>query len=121
MRIAIVLCACWLSACAVKHDSGVTTRVHSFYSLYLTSLTSSERELSNPDLREYISADTLSRIEQIEAIPEQDLLESDYFAYAQDYDPAWVPALTVGPTTTFMGGEVLPVWIGVENGRKNRT
>lgn len=118
MRIAIVLCACWLSACSVKHDSGVTTRVRSFYSLYLMSLTSSEREFSNADLREYVSADTLSRIEQIESIPEQDLLESDYFAYAQDYDPAWVPALTVGPATTFMGGEVLPVWIGVENGGK---
>lgn len=104
MRIAIVLCACWLSACSVKHDSGVTTRVRSFYSLYLMSLTSSEREFSNADLREYVSADTLSRIEQIESIPEQDLLESDYFTYAQDYDPAWGTCANRRPRYDFHGG-----------------
>ncbi|WP_368041456.1 DUF3828 domain-containing protein [Cronobacter muytjensii] len=40
-----------------------------------------------------------------------------YFAYARDYDPSWVSALTVGAARPFMGGEVMPVWIGREGGK----
>lgn len=118
MRTVIVLCACLLSACSVKHDLSASDRVRSFYSTYMLSLTSSDREYSPSELREYVSADTVSRIEQIDSIPEQDLIGSDYFAYVQDYEPSWVSALTVGPAKPFMGGEVLPVWIGKENGGK---
>lgn len=118
MRAAIVLCACLLSACSVKPDQNVATRVHSFYSTYLMSLTSSDNEYSPSDLHEYVSADTIKRLDDIESIPEQDLIGSDYFAYAQDYDPSWVSALNVGSAKSFMGGEVMPVWIGRENGEK---
>ncbi|MEX9252157.1 YbjP/YqhG family protein [Pseudenterobacter timonensis] len=118
MRAAIVLCACLLSACSVRPDQSAPTRVHSFYSTYLMSLTSSDNEYSPSDLREYVSADTIKRLDDIESIPEQDLLGSDYFAYAQDYDPSWVSALNVGPAKSFMGGEVMPIWIGRENGGK---
>ncbi|WP_420361073.1 DUF3828 domain-containing protein [Cronobacter malonaticus] len=104
MRTAIVLCAFLLSACAVKPDQSAPTRVHSFYSTYLMSLTSSDNQYSPSDLREYVSADTLKRLEDIESISEQDLIGSDYFAYAQDYDPSWISALTVGAARPFMGG-----------------
>ena len=82
------------------------------------SLTSSDNEYSPSDLRVYVSADTIKRLDDIESIPEQDLLGSDYFAYAQDYDPARVSALNVGPAKSFMGGEVMPVWIGRETAEK---
>lgn len=118
MRAAMVLCACLLSACAVKPDQRAPTRVHAFYATYLMSLTSSDNEYTPSDLREYVSADTIKRLNDIDSIPEQDLLGSDYFAYAQDYDPSWVSALHVGPAKSFMGGEVMPVWIGRENGGK---
>ncbi|ELY4871592.1 YbjP/YqhG family protein [Cronobacter sakazakii] len=118
MRAAIVLCAFLLSACAVKPEQSAPTRVHSFYSTYLMSLTSSDHQYSLSDLREYVSADTLKRLEDIESISEQDLIGSDYFAYAQDYDPSWISALTVGAARPFMGGEVMSVWIGREGGKK---
>lgn len=118
MKAAIVLCTCLLSACSVKPDQNAPMRVHSFYSTYLMSLTSSDNTYSPSELREYISADTLKRLDDIESIPEQDLIGSDYFAYAQDYDPSWVSALTVGNAQPFMGGEMLPVWIGKEYGEK---
>lgn len=118
MRAAIVLCACLLSACSAKQYQSAPMRVHSFYSTYLMSLTSSDNNYSPSELREYVSADTLKRLDNIESIPEQDLIGSDYFAYAQDYDPSWVSALTVGDARSFMGGEILPVWIGKEHGGK---
>lgn len=118
MRTAIVLCACLLSACSVKPDISAPARVRAFYASYLPTLTSSDRGYPPSEMRDYISADTISRIEQIDSIPEQDLLGSDYFAYAQDYDSSWVSALKVGPTKAFMGGELIPVWIGRENGGK---
>ena len=114
----MVLFACLLSACAVKPDQSAPTRVHSFYATYLMSLTSSDNEYTPSDLREYVSADTIKRLNDIDSIPEQDLLGSDYFAYAQDYDTSRVSALHVGPAKSFMGGEVMPVWIGRENGGK---
>ncbi|EPU0991716.1 YbjP/YqhG family protein [Cronobacter turicensis] len=118
MRAAIMLCAFLLSACSVKPNQSAPTRVHSFYFTYLMSLTSSDNKYSPSDLREYVSADTLNRLDDIESISEQDLIGSDYFAYAQDYDPSWVSALTVGAAKPFMGGEVMPVWIGREGGKK---
>lgn len=118
MRAALVLYTCLLSACSVQQDQSAPLRVHSFYSTYLMSLTSSDKAYSPSELREYVSADTLKRLDEIEAIPEQDLIGSDYFAYAQDYDPSWVSALTVGDAKPFMGGEILPVWIGKEYGGK---
>ncbi len=118
MRTAIVLCVFLLSACSVNSGLEASAHVHSFYSAYLPTLTSSDRRFPQSELREYVSADTISRLEEIDSIPEQDLLGSDYFAYAQDYDPSWVSALSVGPAKPFMGGEVMPVWIGRENGGK---
>lgn len=118
MRAIMVLLACLLSACAVNSGQGAASRVHSFYSSYLMSLTSSDIEYPQSQLREYVSADTISRLKQIESIPEQDLMGSDYFTYAQDYDPSWIKALTVGDARPFLGGEIVPVWIGVEDGKK---
>lgn len=112
MRAAMVLCACLLSACAVKPDQSAPTRVHSFYATYLMSLTSSDNEYTPSDLREYVSADTIKRLNDIDSIPEQDLLGSDYFAYAQDYDPSWVSALHVGPAKSFMGVSLCPSGLG---------
>ncbi|ELF1046712.1 YbjP/YqhG family protein [Enterobacter asburiae] len=118
MRAAMVLFACLLSACTAKPDISASDRVRAFYAAYLPTLTSSDKEFPLSEMSEYVSADTLKRLDDIESIPEQDLLGSDYFAYAQDYDPSWISALTVGTSTPLLGGEVMPVWIGKENGGK---
>jgi len=107
-----------LSACSVHPDQSAASRVRSFYTSYLATLTSSDNEYPQSQLHEYVSADTLSRLAQIDAIPEQDLMGSDYFAYVQDYDPSWVGALTVGSVSPLLGGEVMPVWIGINDGKK---
>lgn len=118
MRVIIILFAFLLFSCSVNYDQGAAGRVHSFYSSYLMSRTCSDIEYPQSELHEYVSADTLWRLEAIEAIPEQGLLEDDYFTYSQDYDPSWISALTVGAARPVLGGEVLPVWIGVEDGKK---
>ena len=70
MRAATVLCTCLLSACSAMPDQSAQMRVHSFYSTYLMSLTSSDNAYSPSELREYVSADTLKRLDDIESIPE---------------------------------------------------
>lgn len=118
MRTAIMLCACLLSACSVRADISAPERVRAFYASYLPTLASSDRQYPQTEMRDYVSADTITRIEQIDSIPEQDLIESDYFAYAQDYDESWVQALDIGQAKPFMGGEVLPTWVGIQDGKK---
>ncbi len=40
------------------------------------------------ELRKYVSADTIARIGAIQEIPEQELIESDYFTYTRGITPA---------------------------------
>lgn len=118
MRAMIVILLFLLSACSMNSEQSTVSRVRAFYSSYLLTLGSKDNKYPQSQIREYISADTILRYEEISSIPDQDLLGSDSFAYVQDYDPAWVPALTVGTAKPFLGGEVMPVWIGGENDSK---
>lgn len=118
MRAIIVSLMLLLSACASTSQQSASLRVQSFYSSYLAFIAGDGVEYPPAQLREYVSADTIARLAQIDSIPEQDLINADYFAYVQDYDPSWVKALTVGDARPFLGGEVVPVWIGVEDGKK---
>ncbi|MGY0116085.1 DUF3828 domain-containing protein [Enterobacter roggenkampii] len=114
MRGIIITLALLLSACTCVPQQSAAERAEEFYSNYLTFFAESDREY--PQLREYVAADTLSRLNEIESIPEQEILGSDYLAYVQDYDPSWVKRLEVGAPHQFINGEVLPVRIGIENG-----
>lgn len=114
MRGIIITLPLLLSACTCVPQQNAAERAEEFYSTYLTFFAESDGEY--PQLREYVAADTLSRLNEIESIPEQEILGSDYFAYIQDYDPSWVKELEVGVAHQFINGEVLPVRIGIDNG-----
>lgn len=117
MRMIILALACLLSACAPNTAQKASERAQAFYTSYLTFLAGDSDEYSDPDLREYVSLDTISRIKKIQEIPEQELIEADYFTYVQDYDLSWIKALNVGEATPFLGGVIVPVQLGVEDGK----
>lgn len=115
MRIGMILIASFLSACCVANRQDSRTQAYDFYKSYLTSFSSSASENRPQWLNQYVSTDTLNRLENIAKIPEQEIVNSDYFTYTQDYDPAWIPALKVGKPQAMMSSEVVDVWLGVED------
>ncbi|WP_421506091.1 YbjP/YqhG family protein [Erwinia rhapontici] len=115
MRIGMIIITFFLSACSVGNRQSAQTQTYDFYKLYLISFSSLVVENRPQLLNQYVSADTLKRLNNIANIPEQEIVNSDYFTYTQDYDPAWIPALKVGKPQAMMGSEVVDVWLGVEN------
>lgn len=100
-------------------EKEATEQATKFYTSYLTSFASDSDAGYPPEqLKKYVAAETIKRIEEIQKIPEQEVLESDYFTYSQDYDPSWIPALRVDKAQPLHGEEVVQVWLGVENGKK---
>ncbi|MDF3798695.1 DUF3828 domain-containing protein, partial [Enterobacter hormaechei] len=83
LSVAMLLVGC--SSAASQEQSAKDTTV-SFYKSYLCAFGSNEaRPYPADELRKYVSADTIARIGAIQEIPEQELIESDYFTYTQDY------------------------------------
>ncbi|MEX9254316.1 DUF3828 domain-containing protein [Pseudenterobacter timonensis] len=66
----------------------------------------------------FVASDTSSRIAEIHAIYEQEILEADYFTSCQDYTLEWVKRLQVGNARLDAAGAAVPVSIGVENGNQ---
>mgnify|MGYP002765329298 CR=1 FL=1 len=90
----------------------------SFYKSYLYAFGSDDaRPYPADELRKYVSADTIARIDAIQEIYEQELIESDYFTYTQDYSREWIPALRVENARPFLYGEVVQVIEGAGGGR----
>ncbi|WP_436893070.1 YbjP/YqhG family protein [Siccibacter turicensis] len=121
MRTLILVVMCLLTACA--NSSGQTDAIkqaQAFYDSYLMALAGDDSVYPDSKLREYVSSDTLARIAMIQSMPDQDLLTSDYFTYTQDYDPAWIQALRVDNARLFMGGWVVQVRLGIEEGKTLR-
>lgn len=82
---------------AARQDQSAQDATESFYKSYLSAFGSDEARPYPADaLRKYVSADTIARISTIQEISEQELIESDYFTYTQDYSREWIPALRVG-------------------------
>jgi hypothetical protein len=103
---------------AANRDQSAQDATESFYKSYLFAFGSDEaRPYPDDELRKYVSADTLTRINAIQEISEQELIESDYFTYTQDYSREWIPALRVGNARPFLNGEVVQVTEGAGNGR----
>jgi len=102
MRVFIVLAMFFVTACSSVPDANqqAINQVKSFYSFYLCAFVSnSPPPLQSPEMRRYVAADTLAQLERINQLPEPDYFNADYFTYSQDYDPAWIRALKVGPST----------------------
>ena len=103
---------------AARQDQSAQDATESFYKSYLSAFGSDEARPYPADaLRKYVSADTIARISTIQEISEQELIESDYFTYTQDYSREWIPALRVGNARPFLNGEVVQVIEGAGDGR----
>jgi hypothetical protein len=112
--IIILLTAC--NSVAHQHQEA-KDQTEAFYKSYLTAFGSDESKPYPVDeLHKYVAADTIARIGVIQDIAEQELMESDYFTYTQDYSHEWVPLLRIKDAKPFLGGEVVQVMEGVENG-----
>jgi hypothetical protein len=68
-------------------------------------------------MQSFVAQDTLKRLAEVNKIPEQEILLSDYFTYTQDYAPEWIAALKAGEPKAFMGSEMIDVWLGAEEGK----
>lgn len=103
---------------AANQDQSAQEATESFYKSYLCAFGSDEaRPYPADELRKYVSADTIARIGAIQEISEQELIESDYFTYTQDYSREWIPALRVENARPFLNGEVVQVIEGAGDGR----
>jgi len=109
----ILLMSC---SSAPNQNQQATNQAKAFYTDYLTVFGSNDGKLYPSDeLHKYVSSETIDRINAIQDIPEQELMESDYFTYVQDYSSDWVSQLRVEGAKPFLGGEVVQVMEGVEN------
>ncbi|MBB1201261.1 DUF3828 domain-containing protein [Enterobacteriaceae bacterium 89] len=119
MKKLIFLAFILLAGCSsvANQNQQAKDQIEKFYKSYLTNFGSDEAKLYPADeLRKYVAADTIARIDVIQDIPEEELLGSDYFTYVQDYSRDWVPMLRIGDARPFLNGEVVQVMEGVENG-----
>ncbi|HHV7344218.1 TPA: YbjP/YqhG family protein [Enterobacter ludwigii] len=115
LSVVILLVGC---SSATNQERRAQDLTESFYKSYLFAFGSDEaKPYPIEELRKYVSDDTLSRINSIEDIPEQELIESDYFTYTQDYSREWLSALRVENARPFLSGEVVQVMEGVDNGK----
>jgi len=115
LSFVILLVGC---SSAANRDRSAQDVTESFYKSYLSAFGSDEARIYPADeLRKYVSADTVARISAIQEISEQELIESDYFTYTQDYSREWIPALRVEDGRPFLNGEVVRVIEGTGGGR----
>lgn len=114
----VVLIMLTLTACSSVRDN-TEKRVSDFYAYYLNIFANSEGKIApnSETMREYVSRDTLSQLDIISDIYEQEIIGSDYYTYAQDYAQEWIPRLKVGKPKDFFGGKYIDVWLGQENNK----
>lgn len=120
MRILILLTLSLLTACTsqTSDNQQAIKQVTDFYRFYLPAfLKDPPPAYDSTEMHRYVAADTLNRLAAIDKIPEQEIVSADYFMYVQDYDAAWIPAFKAGPARTLMGGKVVDVWLGIDQGR----
>lgn len=120
MKRIFLSCVMLLVGCssAANQDKRAQDATESFYKSYISAFGSDvARPYSADELRKYVSADTITRIGAIQEISEQELMESDYFTYTQDYSREWIPALRVENARPYLNGEVVQVIEGAGNGR----
>ncbi|QLY70369.1 YbjP/YqhG family protein [Citrobacter freundii] len=104
--IALILLLC---GCATTHH-GSTEDVKQFYLAWMSAYTQ-DRDTSAL-MQRYVAKEVTDRLALIDTLYEQEILNSDYFMYVQDYDPTWIPQLQVGQAQPFLGGEKVDVQLG---------
>lgn len=118
MRNVLLMCL-FLTGCATQMVTP-EKRTHDFYTFYLMAFVtdSKEDDLDSLKMRDYIAQDTLSRLQKISSLYEQEIIGSDYFTYTQDYAAEWIPDLSVSNAINYASGKVVNVQLGVGNERK---
>lgn len=111
--VALILLLC--SCSAPHHDS--TQAVKQFYTSWMTTFTN---DVNTPDdttalMQRYVAKEVIHRLALIQSLYEQEIVGADYFMYAQDYAPEWIPQLRVGKAHPFLGGEKVDVLLGTES------
>ncbi len=101
--VALILLLC--SCSAPHHDS--TQAVKQFYTSWMTTFMN---DVNTPDdttalMQRYVAKEVIHRPALIQSLYEQEIVGADYFMYAQDYAPEWIPQLRVGKAHPFLGGE----------------
>lgn len=104
--IALILSLC---GCSTTHRDSAQD-VKQFYLSWMKDWTE-ERDTSVL-LQRYVAKKVTDRLALIDTLYEQEILNSDYFMYVQDYDPTWIPQLQVGQAQPFLGGEKVDVQLG---------
>lgn len=105
--VALILLLC--SCSTPHHDS--TQAVKQFYTSWMTTFTN---DVNPPDdttalMQRYVAKEVIHRLALIQSLYEQEIVGADYFMYAQDYAPEWIPQLRVGKAHPFLGGEKVDV------------
>lgn len=108
--VALILLLC--SCSAPHHDS--TQAVKQFYTSWMTTFTA---DVNTPDdttalMQRYVAKEVIHRLALIQSLYEQEIVGADYFMYAQDYAPEWIPQLRVGKAHPFLGGEKVDGSVG---------
>ncbi|VEA29217.1 putative periplasmic protein [Salmonella enterica subsp. enterica] len=98
--VALILLLC--SCSAPHHDS--TQAVKQFYTSWMTTFTN---DVNPPDdttalMQRYVAKEVIHRLALIQSLYEQEIVGADYFMYAQDYAPEWIPQLRVGKAHPFL-------------------
>lgn len=111
--VALILLLC--SCSAPHHDS--TQAVKQFYTSWMTTFTN---DVNTPDdttalMQRYVAKEVIHRLALIQSLYEQEIVGADYFMYAQDYAPEWIPQLRVGKAHPFLGGEKVDVLLATES------
>lgn len=111
--VALILLLC--SCSAPQHDS--TQAVKQFYTSWMTTFTN---DVNPPDdttalMQRYVAKEVIHRLALIQSLYEQEIVGADYFMYAQDYAPEWIPQLRVGKAHPFLGGEKVDVLLATES------
>lgn len=112
----VVLMIFAITACSSGRDNA-ERRVLDFYTYYLNIFANSEGKIkpAPEKMDEYISKDTLTQLNTISHIYEQEIIDTDYYTYAQDYSADWIPLLKVGKAKNSFGGKYVDVWLGRQN------
>lgn len=66
-------------------------------------------------MQRYVAKEVIHRLAPIQSLYEQEIVGADYFMYAQDYAPEWIPQLRVGKAHPFLGGEKVDVLLATES------
>ncbi|HCD7424607.1 YbjP/YqhG family protein [Citrobacter cronae] len=104
IALILMLCGCY----APHQDS--TQAVKQFYLAWMSAYTH-DRDTSAL-MQRYVAKDVIDRLALIDSLYEQEIINSDYFMYVQDYDPKWIPLLRVEAAQPFLGGEKVEVQLG---------